>query len=127
MTRLSGRNVKPFIGTHDFDKSRDFYVALGWQLNWQDDDLAELELGDNRFYLQRYYQKDWCDNTMLHVTVDDAQAWFEHVRALIDANEFGSLPGAPRVAPPKEESYGAKVTYVWDPAGNLLHFAESTS
>jgi hypothetical protein len=28
------------------------------------------------------------------------------------------------VAPPKHEDYGARVTYVWDPAGVLLHLAE---
>lgn len=35
----------------------------------------------------------------------------------------GRFPGA-RVSQPKRESYGAIVTYVWDPAGVLLHLAQ---
>ena len=120
-------DVKPFIGSFNFDGSRDFYVALGWKLNWEHDHIAELELGDCRFYLQRYYDKTWCENTMLHVTVDDAQAWYEHARAIIESNSFPSAPGEPRVEPPKREARGELVTYVWDPAGVLLHFAQAVS
>ena len=72
MSDFAASDVKPFIGSHDFEESRDFYVALGWQLNWELEDLAELEIGGCRFFLQRFYQKAWCNNTMLHITVDDA-------------------------------------------------------
>ena len=118
--RLEASDIKPFIGSRDFDESRDFYVALGWQLNFDAGDIAELELGGCRFYLQRYYQKQWCDNTMLHITVEDAEAWYQHVTAVLAERTFG----AARVRPPKEQDYGALVTFVWDPVGVLLHFAQ---
>jgi len=35
----------------------------------------------------------------------------------------GDYPGA-RVEGPRDESWGFRVTYVWDPSGVLLHFAE---
>jgi len=35
----------------------------------------------------------------------------------------GDYPGA-KVEGPREESWGFRVTYVWDPSGVLLHFAE---
>jgi uncharacterized glyoxalase superfamily protein PhnB len=54
------------------------------------------------------------------VVVEDAGAWYEHVKAVVDSGEF---PGT-RVNPPKEEPYGARVTYAWDPCGVLLHFAQ---
>ena len=121
-------DIKPFIGSADFDTSRDFYVALGWKLNWQRGNLAELEFGDCRFYLQRYYHKDWCENTMLHISVEDAQAWYEHASSVIESGSFASTESVCRVDPPKkEEAYGALVnltTYVWDPAGVLLHFSQ---
>lgn len=69
---LAATDVKPFVGSKDFALSRDFYVAMGWSLNFDAGDLAELQLGDHRFYLQKYYQRQWCDNTMLHITVNDA-------------------------------------------------------
>jgi hypothetical protein len=125
----SATDVKPFIGSFDFESSRDFYIALGWKLNWEKETIAELELGDCRFFLQRYYNKTFCENLMLHITVDDAQAWYEHVRTIIESNSFPSAnEDEPRVDPPKtEEDRGQLVTYVWDPAGVLLHFAQRLS
>lgn len=120
MPNLAASDVIPFVGAKDFDTSRNFYVALGWRLNWDRGDLAELELGGARFFLQRHFQRDWCENSMLHVTVADAQAWHAHAKAVIERGSFG----AARVNPPKREDYGALVTYIWDPAGVLLHMAQ---
>ena len=120
MLNLNASKIKPFIGSRNFEESRDFYVALGWQLNWEEEDLAELELGGCYFYLQRYYEKKWCENSMLHITVEDADAWYQHVKAILEERSYG----AARVKPPKKENYGAIVTYIWDPVGVLLHCAQ---
>lgn len=120
MEKLRISDIKTFIGSKDYAVSRDFYVALGWKLNFDGGDLAELELGNCRFYLQKYYQKQWCHNSMLHITVQDAQAWYEHVAAVLEKRKYG----AARVQSPKMQDYGAIVTFVWDPAGVLLHFAQ---
>jgi catechol 2,3-dioxygenase-like lactoylglutathione lyase family enzyme len=119
---LNVSDVKVFVPAKDFELSLSFYEALGWRVNFraEDDGIAVLELADCRFYLQNYYQKDWADNFMLHVTVADAQAWWEHAKGVIENGDFGGA----RVKKPVEESYGALVTHVWDPAGVLLHFAE---
>jgi catechol 2,3-dioxygenase-like lactoylglutathione lyase family enzyme len=113
-------DIKPFIGSKNYELSRDFYVALGWRLNFEAPELAELQLGDHRFYLQPYYQKDWCENTMLHLTVADAQGWYERARAVLASRDFEPA----RVREPAPQDYGALVTFVWDPAGVLLHFAQ---
>jgi hypothetical protein len=117
---LHVRDVRPFIGAADFAVSKAFYLALGWQAEYEDASLALLANGSHRFYLQNAYAKEWVENTMLHVTVADAAAAHSQVRALLDTGRFGSA----RVAPPKREAYGALVTYVWDPAGVLLHLAQ---
>ena len=57
---------------------------------------------------------------MMHITVDDARAWWEHASKVI---ENGAYEYA-RVREPQEQSYGALVTSVWDPSGVLLHFAQ---
>lgn len=120
MTDLKVTDVRPFIGAKDYAVSKAFYVALGWTVEYEDSSLALLANGTHRFYLQNAYAKEWVENTMLHVTVSDARACHEQVSALLEAGRF---PGA-RVARPKEEPYGALVTYVWDPAGVLLHLAQ---
>ena len=57
---------------------------------------------------------------MMHVRVDDAAARARHAQAVIAS---GGYPGA-KVEGPREESWGLRTTYVWDPSGVLLHFAE---
>ncbi|MCS5558429.1 MAG: hypothetical protein NZ738_03430 [Oceanospirillaceae bacterium] len=84
MANLVSSDIKTFIGSKNFEESRDFYVAMGWTLNFENGDLAELELGRNSFYLQNYYQRKWCENSMLHITVEDAQAWYDHALRVLE-------------------------------------------
>ena len=56
---------------------------------------------------------------MMHITVEDARGWWEHVSRVIEAGGYGAV----QVREPQEQSYGALVTFVWDPSGVVLHFA----
>jgi len=122
MTHPGVSDTKPFVPAQDFALSKRFYTSLGWKLNWEMDGLAELEPADSRILLQDFYVREWAENWMLYVVVDDARAWFEHVDARIGEGSFGDA----RVQEPREEAYGALLTYVHDPSGVLIHFAEST-
>ena len=120
MVNLNVNDIRIFVPAKDFDISKEFYLALGWRLIWGDDDLAILENADQRFYLQNYFSKPWAENFMIHVSIEDASAWKEHVLKLIRDDRFTNV----KVEGPKQEAYGALVTYVWDPSGVLLHFAQ---
>lgn len=120
MSNFTVSHIRPFIGSRDFEESKSFYQAIGWELKFDSPDICEMCLGDNFFYLQRYYERKWCENSMLHITVEDAHAWYERVQSVLAKKNFG----AARVDPPREQSYGALVTFVWDPVGVLLHFAQ---
>jgi hypothetical protein len=112
--------IRSFIPASDFELSKAFYEALGFSIDYSDANLALLSAGGQHLYLQRYYVKDWADNSMLHISVADAQGCFEQISALLFEGRFPTA----RVAAPKQEPYGALVTYVWDPAGVLLHLAQ---
>lgn len=120
MIDLRAHDVRSFLPAQDFALSKAFYAALGCTLEWSDENLALFHLGGARFYLQRYYVKEWADNCMLHISVQDAAQCFADVSQLIGTGRF---PWA-RVSAPKQEPYGACVTYVWDPSGVLLHLAQ---
>lgn len=120
MIAIEARDVRPFVPAQDFEQSKAFYVALGWKLLWSGRTLALLENCGHRFYLQAYYVKEWADNCMLHISVDDAMASYALAERVLSSGRF---PGA-RVSAPKREDYGALVTYVWDPVGVLLHLAQ---
>lgn len=119
-------DVKVFVPAKDFKVSLAFYKALGWQENFvaDDEEIAELELAGNRFYLQNHYNKVWAENFMLHLTVDDANAWYQHALKVVDENsDFSKV----KIREPQEESYGALVTHILDPSGVLIHCAQFLS
>jgi hypothetical protein len=120
MIDLAATDVRSFLPALDFEISKDFYVSLGCEIKWTDAHLALVQLGDQRFYLQRYYVKEWAENSMFHITVESAQSCYEQIARLLLNERFSTA----RVTPPKNEPYGAIVTYVWDPSGVLLHLAQ---
>lgn len=120
MIDLQASELRTFIPAQDFELSKNFYLALGSDLEWSDENLALLKLAGSSFYLQRYYVKEWAENSILHISVQDAARCFSDITGLLKSGRFPSA----RVAAPKQEPYGAFVTYVWDPSGVLLHLAQ---
>ena len=111
--------IRPFLPAKDFDLSKRFYETLGFD-KILDSDVAIFKAGSGGFILQRYYQKDWAENFMMQLMVDDLDAWWEHINAL-------DLPGTFGVSPPKApamQPWGLRIAYVVDPSGVLWHVAQ---
>ena len=116
------RAFRPFLPAKEFETSLRFYKAIGFEAYPLGETLAELSLGTHAFLLQGYYVKEWAENTVMHVLVEDVGAWWRHIDSLGLAEKFGvAPPAAPRVEP-----WGLTVAYVWDRSGDLWHFAEPT-
>ena len=111
--------VRPFLPTRDFDLSRRFYEALGFE-KVLDSEVAIFNAGSGGFILQRQYEQTWAENTMLQLMVDDLDAWWTHVTALDLVAKFG-------VKPPREpalQPWGLRIAFVFDPSGVLWHVAQ---
>lgn len=116
------RSFRPFLPAKDFETSVRFYKAIGFDIHKLGDTLAEVSLGTHAFLLQGHYVKEWAENAVMHVLVQDVQPWWQHINSLDLAKQFGvSLP-----APPRVEPWGLTVLYIFDPTGVLWHFAEVT-
>ena len=116
----SGTEIaRPFMPAKDFDLSKRFYEALGFE-KVLDGDVAIFRAGSGGFILQRYYQEDWANNFMMQLMVDDLDAWWAHIQALNLPEQFG-VP-APR--PPAMQPWGLRIAYVIDPSGVLWHVAQ---
>ena len=86
MNNLSVLDLKAFVPALDFETSKQFYSALGCDLQYEAEKLAVFELGNCRFYLQDFYVKEFAEQYMLHITVS--------------LPDFASLcPFSPRFAP----------------------------
>jgi hypothetical protein len=111
--------VRPFVPTKDFDLSKQFYEAIGFEKVW-DGEVAIFHAGSGGFILQRHYQKEWAENSMLHLMVDNLDAWWNHLLSLDLPSRFGV--SAPK--PPAMQPWGLRVAYLVDPGGILWHVAE---
>mgnify|MGYP000976191726 CR=1 FL=1 len=113
------KSIRPFIGARDFDVSRKFYSALGFEEKELGSDMSLFTFGALSFYLQKAYVKDWVDNTMVFVEVDDVEKYWEKLNSLHLLHQFTSV----RLTPIRYEAWG-KECFVHDPSGILWHFGE---
>jgi len=111
--------LRAFIPAMDFNSSKAFYEALGFRTLF-DGDVAIFGVGESAFILQRYYKKEWAENCMMQMMVDDLDAWWKHVETLDLPKIFGvKPPKAPAMQP-----WGFRVSYIWDPSGVLWHVTQ---
>lgn len=108
-------DIRVFIPSKDYEISQSFYQALGFTLSKASDDLSILEKDDTTFFLQRYYNKEFAENLMLQLIVENIEAAYKVVSG-IEGYDI-------RYSPIKQESWG-KVIYLWGPSGELWHITE---
>ena len=80
--------VRPFMPARDFDVSKRFYETLGFD-KVLDGEVAIFNAGSGGFVLQRYYQKEWAENFMMQLMVDDLDAWWAYINTLDLPGKFG--------------------------------------
>jgi catechol 2,3-dioxygenase-like lactoylglutathione lyase family enzyme len=80
MANMTTVEVKAFVPAKDFELSKRFYQDLGFDLVWSDDHLAYFRHGSSRFLLQNFYNETHAGNFMMHLLVEDADAWWRHVQ-----------------------------------------------
>jgi predicted enzyme related to lactoylglutathione lyase len=111
--------ARPFMPAKDSDLCKKFYETIGFE-KLLDGEVVIFSAGSGGFILQRHYQKEWAENFMMQLMVDDLDAWWGHIAAL-------DLPGKFRVPPPRApamQPWGLRIAYVVDPSGVLWHIGE---
>ena len=111
--------ARPFIPAKDYDLSKRFYETLGLD-KVLDGQVAIFNAGSGGFILQRYYQQEWAENSMMQLMVDDLDAWWAYIVSLDLPEKFGVRP--PKA--PAMQSWGLRTAYVYDPSGVLWHVAQ---
>lgn len=71
------------------------------------------------FYLQDYYLKDWINNSMLFLEVDNLAAFQEDLLSRKLTDKFENV----RISEIKKETWGREL-FLHDPSGMLWHFGE---
>jgi len=113
------KSIRPFIGAKDFAVSRAFYRDLGFEEVEIDPKFSVFKKGDFAFYLQDYYSKEWIENTMIFLEIENVDLYWDELVSLNLKEKYNST----RLVPTKTEVWG-KECFLLDPAGVLWHFGE---
>ncbi len=113
------QSIRPFIGAKDFQVSRNFYQDLGFQEVVLSPDMSLFKSGNLGFYLQDAYVKDWVDNTMVFMEVDNVTRFWDELVALNLTAKYKTA----KLTPIRTLDWGSEC-FVHDPSGILWHFGE---
>jgi catechol 2,3-dioxygenase-like lactoylglutathione lyase family enzyme len=110
--------IKAFVPAKDFPLSVQFYKDLGFTLASEDGGIAYFHFENASFLLQDFCVESLAENFMMHILVEDVDAWYQKT---IDSGVT--------------EKYGVKITSIenqpwrmrdfclFDPSGVLWRIA----
>ena len=76
------RSIRSFIGAADYEQSRRFYHELGFEVSIISPKMCYISIDqDIGFYLQDYFVKDWINNSMLFLEVEDLDDYYRTLDA----------------------------------------------
>jgi hypothetical protein len=115
----TAKSIRPFLGAENFELSRHFYQDWGFQEIVLSPDLSVFNLNELAFYLQRAYVKDWIDNTMIFLEVENVDRYHRE----LSAKELSRKYDGVRLSAVRIEKWG-KECFLHDPSGILWHIGE---
>lgn len=112
-------SLEPFIPSgKEHGSSKQLFQELGFTINWDAGDYVGFERDGCKFILQHYDNKEFAENLMINVRVDNVEQFRQMVIEKQLAERFGIRVGAVTMQP-----YGKEVNII-DLAGVCWHFVE---
>lgn len=112
-------SIRPFIGSKNFETSRNFYADLGCNEVKLSSQLSLFTLNSVCFYLQDAYVKDWIDNTMLFLEVENVDEYWKYLLSLQLTTKYAGV----KLIKPTVLNWG-KECFLHDPSGILWHIGQ---
>ena len=113
------KSIRAFIGAKNYNESRQFYLDFGFEEIKTSPKMSYFKLGNFGFYLQDAYVKDWVDNSMLFLEVDNLQQHLDEITSLQLDKKYKKV----RVTNIHYNDWGNEF-FMYDPSGVLWHIGE---
>jgi len=122
MANLRTVELKAFVPARDFALSKRFYADLGFTMASDNEGIAYFHHENVAFLLQDFYDKSLAENLMLHLLVEDVDAWRDRVRDAGLADRYGVRIGEVELQPWRMRDF-----VLIDPSGVLWRIAQNVN
>lgn len=111
-------SIEPFVPSgNDFQASRRLFLELGFEIVWETSDYVGFANNGCRFILQNFDSKEFAENFMMNVKVDDLDEFWRQLGALDLPEKYGV-----KLKEPTDFPWGREVNLI-DIAGVCWHFS----
>jgi catechol 2,3-dioxygenase-like lactoylglutathione lyase family enzyme len=121
MPNLRVTEIKAFVPAKDYELSKQFYKDLGFTMASDGGGVAYFHFGDASFLLQDFCAASFAENFMMHILVEDVEAWRDHIVASGVASKYGVKLTSIETQPWRMRDF-----CLADPSGVLWRIAQNT-
>jgi catechol 2,3-dioxygenase-like lactoylglutathione lyase family enzyme len=121
MANLRTVELKPFVPAKDYDLSKRFYQDVGFTLASDNEGVAYFHHENTSFLLQNFYVEELARNFMVHLLVEDVDAWWARLRDARVADKYGVTMSQVEQRPWRMRDF-----VLTDPSGVLWRIAQNT-
>lgn len=121
MANLRITEIKAFVPARDFERSQQFYRDLGFTMASEGGGVAYFHLGHVSFLLQDFCTPGLAENFMMHILVEDVDAWWAHVHASGVVDRYGVTCSGIESQPWRMRDF-----CLTDPSGVLWRIGQNT-
>jgi hypothetical protein len=112
--------IKAFVPAMDLEVSKQFYLALGFEVPWSSAELAYVRHGNTSFLLQAFNRPEFIQNFQMHLLVENVDDWHARIIASDVMQRFGI-----RVEAPQDQPWGMRDFSLIDPSGVAWRIAQN--
>lgn len=121
MANLRISEIKAFVPSKDFEQSKRFYQDLGFTKASDGDGIAYFHFDHVSFLLQDFTADNFIENFMMHILVEDVDAWHKHVKDSGVAAKYGV-----RVTEVEAQPWRMRDFCLIDPSGVLWRIGQNS-
>jgi hypothetical protein len=112
-------SLEPFVPSgENHEGSKQLFRELGFNVTWDAGDYTGFEKDGCMFILQNYTNREFAENFMISVKINNAEEFWKEVNDKKLVEKFGI-----RITKPTMQPYGKEVNLI-DMAGVCWHFVE---
>jgi uncharacterized glyoxalase superfamily protein PhnB len=121
MTKLRVTEIKAFVPARDFELSKHFYQDWGFKMASEGGGIAYFHWGGASFLLQDFCAEGLGENFMMHILVEDVEAWRQQALASGIALRYGT-----KITEIENQPWRMRDFCVIDPSGVLWRIGQNT-